>query len=380
MVKILFVITKKDVGGAQKYVNDLVENLDPKQFRVRVLTGGRGGARFLFNTVAPYAFFLNDCLALVELFFIFRREKPDIVHLNSSKAGVIGALAAWLYNVTSHISHVPDVKVIFTAHGWVFNPDNKLNFLERRFYIFLHKLAGCFQDKIINVSEYDRNLALRHKIAAPEKLITVYNGIDHGNLKFLDKTAARKALSKMIEPMASHQSRLIDIWIGSVGRLVAEKDYKTLAEAVSLVPNANFFIIGSGPEYNKLKVKSKKLKISNRFFILENLAPAVPYLKAFNLFVLPSIKEGLPYTILEAMSAELPIIVTRVGGMTELIENRGMVMPPREPKELARAINYFLENPDSAKNLARKANEFLKDKFTLKRMVRETSEVYLSNV
>lgn len=363
MVKLLFLITKDDVGGAQKYVRDLAENLDSKKFAVRILAGGKGGARFLSNAFRPYFLFLNDLAALLELVFIFRREKPDVVHLNSSKAGVIGAVAAKLAGIPG---------VVFTVHGWIFNPDNDLSFWRRRFYILLHKLAARFQNWIINVSEYDRQLALKYQIAPVGKLLTIYNGI--AEIPLLSKKDSRKA----IKTISGQRLDLDSIWVGSVGRLVAEKDYETLVRAANFVPGAHFIILGSGPQYQKLKGKIQKLGLADRFSILENIAPAAPYLRAFDIFVLSSIKEGLPYTMLEAMAVKLPIVVTRVGGMTEIIQDRGLVMPPREPEELARAIQHFIDHPQEADQAAAEANRFLKERLTLERMVEETANVYLS--
>jgi len=364
--KVILVITKDDVGGAQKYVNDLASGLDLNKFEVKVLAGGRD-LKFLSNAFRPYFLFLNDIAAMVELFLIFRREQPDVVHLNSSKAGVIGAFAAALARTRL---------IVFTAHGWVFNPDNALSFWRRHFYIWLHRLAAHCQNKIINVSEYDRRLALRHNIAPAEKLITIHNGLDYKNIRFLDKTTARQALFSKL-PADNFKLHESWPWIGTVGRLVVEKDYETLIAAATLVPKAYFFILASGPELENLKFKIKSAGLSERVFIIENVVPAASYLRAFDIFVMSSIKEGLPYAVLEAMAAELPIIVTRVGGMTEIIEGRGLVMPPREPNELARAIIYFLEHPKEAKAAGAKARAFLEKELTLNKMIEATQKVYL---
>ncbi len=363
MQRVLFVITKDDVGGAQKYVRELAESLNPQKFQVKVLMGGKNGLRFLSNSIRPYFLFVNDLLALLELVFIFRREKPDIIHLNSSKAGVIGAMAA-------KFAGVP--RVIFTAHGWVFNPSNRLSWLRRRFYVLLHKIAARFQDAIISVSDYDSQLAIQNRIAQPEKLVTVYNGI--APINFIGRSEARRVLKKITGAPVDEKS----VWIGSVGRLVVEKDYGTFLEAAALLPNANFFIIGSGYELLKLRARIKKLGLGNRCFIAEKLAPAAPYLKAFDVFLLTSIKEGLPYTMLEAMAADVPIIVTRVGGMTEIVQDRGLVMPPGEPEEITRAIRYYLEHPEEARKFSTGAGQFLRRRLTLSRMVQETERVYLS--
>ncbi|HEY4475540.1 MAG TPA: glycosyltransferase [Candidatus Paceibacterota bacterium] len=380
MVKVLMVITKDDVGGAQKYVRDLMENLDKAQFEAKIITGGKNGVYFLSNSLKPHFLFFNDLAAAVELFFVFRREQPDIIHLNSSKAGVVGALAACLYKLfLKPKSYNLKVKVIFTAHGWVFNPDNNLSGLRRRFYILLHRFAAKFQDAIINVSEYDRQLAIKEKIASSQKLFTVHNGIDIQSVKFFDRDVARQTLIKKLE-IGNWKLEINGTWIGSIGRLVSEKSYEDFVRAAALVKNskANFFIFGDGYERQKLQSLIARHQLQDRFFLLGAVADAARHLKAFDVFILSSVKEGLPYTMLEAMAASLPMITTRVGGMTEVAEGRGLVMPPRESAELARAIDFYLDHPDKAQESAKNGQDFLVQNLTLRKMVRETEKIYLS--
>src|SRR3989304_4721989 len=179
-------------------------------------------------------------------------------------------------------------KVIFTAHGWVFNPDNYLSFARRWAYIAFHKIAGYFQNKIINVSEYDRQLALKYHIADPAKLITIHNGLDWQNLKFLDKKTARKALATLAGLNLSTYQLIDSIWVGSIGRLVIEKSHEDFIEAAALVknPQTKFFVIGDGSLKPKLERRIKKAGLENRFFLIQNISPAAPYLKAFDLFLL----------------------------------------------------------------------------------------------
>ena len=395
MVKVLMVITKDDVGGAQRYVRDLAENLDKARFETKIITGGKKpmldvgsetlGARYLSNNFRPHFLFFNDLAAAIELFFIFRREHPDIIHLNSSKAGVVGAFAAWLYNASCIMRQASRTTVIFTAHGWVFNPDNNLSGLRRQFYILLHRFAAKFQDAIINVSEYDRQLAVKEKIAPLEKLVTVRNGVDFGGMKFLDKMTARSFLAGLLKlktsayRQAGKTLKLDGLWIGSIGRLVSEKSYEDFIKAATLVKNlkANFFIFGDGYERQKLQSLLARHQLQDRFFLLGAVVDAARHLKALDVFVLSSVKEGLPYTMLEAMAASLPMITTRVGGMTEIVEGRGLVMPPREPEELARAIDHYLDHPQEAEKLAMAARKYLKENLTLEKMVKKTERVYL---
>lgn len=367
-IKILYILTKSGIGGAQKYVADLSENLDKNKFESKIIYGGVE-ARWLSNKTHPWFLFINDWMAVFELIKIFKIEKPDVIHLNSSKAGVIGGIAAMFSGKVRPC-------IVFTAHGWVFNPTNELSWLVRQFYIVLHKIAANFQDKIICVSGYDYNLALEYDICEAEKLIKIHNGIDP-NMKFLSKKEAR---SEVIEKLQTFNQQLkTNIpWIGSIGRLVKEKNYETLIEAAKLVPNAYFFIIGDGSELVNLQLKIYNLKLSNRFFVIPPTGSDAQYLKAFDVFAMSSVKEGLPYILLEAMAAELPIVITEAGGMPELIKNHenGLMVAQKNSEALARAIGGLIENHAVAKELSQKAKEIVRDRFSLKKMVSETEKVY----
>lgn len=370
--KVLYLVTKEDVGGAQKYVQDLANNLNKEKFEVRVVAGGKNGIFFLSNAFWPYLFFVNDWLAIAELFFFFKKERPDVVHLNSSKAGVVGAVAAKLAGVP---------KVVFTAHGWVFNPDNTLGYFKRKLFVFLHRIAARCQDIIINVSEYDKTLAIQNRIAPSSKLATIYNGLDWKNLKFLDKKTSRKALATLAKLNLSPHQLNASTWVGSIGRLVIEKSYHDFIDAAALIKDndTQFFIIGDGPLKARLLARIKKLALESKFYIISDVAPAAPYMKAFDIFLLSSIKEGLPYTLLEAMAAGLPVITTRVGGMTEIATDRGLVMQPNMPDELARAIGHLINDKELAYRFAQKGNLFLKESLNLELMITATEKVYLSS-
>lgn len=371
--KILYIITKSDVGGAQKYVNDLANNLDKNRFEAKVIYGGRD-IKWLSNETWPWALFLNDWLAVLEIKKLLEREQPDVMHLNSSKAGVIGALAARLAK--------GNPRVVFTAHGWVFNPTNAISWPVRRFYILLHKFAALSQDKIICVSEYDYNLALQYKIAPKEKLITIHNGIGQ-NLKFLSKEKAREEILKKLE-VINNKLQAEKPWVGSIGRLVKEKNYETFIQAAARMKKQKdgspvFVLIGEGPELEKLKVKSENLKVSDKFFFISPSGDDARYLKAFDVFVMSSIKEGLPYILLEAMAAGLPIVVTEAGGIPEMIKNHenGLMVAQKNPEQLAAAIQGILENKSVAKELAEQARKAVEEKFSLEKMITETAEIYL---
>ncbi len=383
-IKILYLITKADVGGAQKYVSDLARNLPQDRFEAKIVYGGKD-LRWLSNATRPWLLFANDWLAIAEIVRLLKREQPDVLHLNSSKAGVLGAIAAEIYRVKSpdrsrgadrgRLQSRP-LKVVFTAHGWVFNPTNALSFPVRWFYIALHMFTARFQDAIICVSEYDAALARQLHIAPDQKITMIHNGIDP-SLPFLSKEKAREEiLSK--SNIKRRMSNVGEVWIGSIGRLVKEKNYETFIRAAAQTPRGAFFIIGDGPELLKLKVESQKSKVSDRFFFIPPSGDDARYLKAFDMFVMSSIKEGLPYILLEAMAAELPIIVTEAGGIPEIIKSHenGIMVTQRDPAQLAHAITGLLANPSIAREIEKTAHDAVRHSFNLRTMVKKTEEVY----
>ena len=377
--KILYILTKADLGGAKKYVHDLTFNLDPERFETKTLYGGKD-IKWLSNKVYPLGLFFNDWLAITELIKILKREQPDVIHLNSSKAGVIGSLAAFLYNFSAKLFHskTPQLRTIFTAHGWVFNPTNYLPLPIRYSYRLFHKFAGLFQDAIINVSKYDLEIALRYKIAPEHKLIAIHNGIDP-NINFLDKKTARQAIIRKLKPANQITNQLMhSIWIGSIGRLTKEKNYETLIAAASKVKEANFLIIGSGPELNHYQSLISYYQLEHRFFIIDPTGNDAQYLKAFDVFVLSSVKEGLPYSLLEAMAASLPIVVSDAGGMPEAVQNgkTGIIVPKKQPHTMQAALANLLNDAEMRKKISAAARERALADFNLSRMVVETKNIY----
>lgn len=371
-IKVLYILTNSGIGGAQKYVKDLADNLAGDKFEARVFYGGLD-IKWLSNKTHPWFLFVNDWLAVIELVWIFKKENPDIIHLNSSKAGVIGSISAYLYKL---ITNRYQLSTIFTVHGWVFNPSNDISRLIKQFYVYLHKISAYFQDKLICVSQFDYDLAIAYDICPKEKLFMIHNGIDIKGVKFLSKKEARNILKLKIvnSKFDNHWP-----WIGSVGRLVKEKNYETFIEAAKAVPKSYFFIIGDGPELNVLKLKIVNYKLTDRFFIIPSSGYDAQYLKAFDVFVMSSIKEGLPYVLLETMSAGVPVVVTNAGGMSEMIHNHknGLMVSQRNPEALARSIGGLLENKTIAEELAIVAKKTVEERFSLKSMIKETERIYI---
>ncbi|MFH1551737.1 MAG: glycosyltransferase, partial [bacterium] len=202
--RVLYIITKSVWGGAAKYVYDLSTNL-MGEFDVAVAAGGQGQFyKKIKQTNIPYYQInnfqrtinpLKDLFAFFEILDLLFQLKPNIIHVNSSKAGGVVGAAGQIYRFFSH----QKINLIFTAHGWAFNEDRfkwQIDLIK-----FFSKITSLFYDKIICVSEYDRKMALKHKIAPKKKLITIHNGIDIKNIDFLEKKQAQKRLIGRESPL-----------------------------------------------------------------------------------------------------------------------------------------------------------------------------------
>lgn len=366
-IRILMVVTQGEMGGAQKYVYDLATSLNKEKYEVLVLMGEKNPELknrleaadirvtlldHLVRSIHP----LEDLVATFELRSAIREYKPDILHLNSSKAGVLGSLAGRLAGIHN---------IVFTSHGFAFL--EPYSFVIRKFYFWAEKLATVFRKKIICVSEFDRQAAFESKLGAKEKFITIHNGID---------------ISKPQITNTKFQINSKPV-IGTIANLYPTKGIKYLIEAAALlktmIPDSKFIIqiIGEGRERKNLELRIKNYGLESTIFLLGKLPNASEHLRDFDIFVLPSIKEGFPYTILEAMAAGLPIVATKVGGIPEILIDKktGLIVAPKNPQALADAIMNLISNPESGSRMGRKAQEIVKN-FTISKMVSATEKIY----
>ncbi len=369
--KILFLITQAEMGGAQKYILELSSSLEKSEYEVVVASEknntfkeelNKNSIKFIElkhiqRSINP----LIDIFAFFEIFKLIKAEKPDIVHLNSSKIGVLGAFAG-------KMAKAP--KIIFTAHGWIFN--EVLTFWKKWIYILISYLSALFQDKIICVSNYDKQSALKYKIANNQKLFVINNGIDKSKIFFLSKDEAKKRLNLP-------EGKII---IGDIANLYKNKGIKYLVEAAKDIKKDNkdilFVVIGDGPEKHNLESMLLKYDLAEDFLIFTNIKKmAYEYLKAFDIFVLPSQKEGFPYALLEAGLAKLPLITTNVGGISDLANYQNSIMiMSREPEQIKKAIYFILENKERGNNISEVLHKDVIEKFTLKEMTEKTKKVY----
>ncbi|MBU1179251.1 glycosyltransferase family 4 protein [Patescibacteria group bacterium] len=379
--KILYIITKSVWAGAGKYVYDLATGL-PSVFEVHVACGGDGPlAQKLKNAGIPCHNIKNfqrdvnvfkDILAYFELFKLYLKIRPDIIHANSSKAASIAGAAAFDYRF---LALNLKLKTIFTAHGWAFNEPRPA--FQKKLIKFFSKLTCLFYNKIICVSEFDRQAALKNKIAPSRKLLTIHNGVKNEDYEFLTKEKARQKLS------ASGEEK--EIWIGTIGEFTKNKGHKFLIEAVKKLVASGYplttIIIGFGEEFENLKMEIKNWGMEEKIFLINNHESPANFLKAFDIFVFPSLKEGFPYALLEAGLARLAVVATEVGGIPEIVmhEETGLLVKPADSAGLAEAIEKIANDPNLRSTLSFALWEKTNRDFSFKKMLNSTLAAYEIN-
>jgi len=270
MKKILFIISKSEMGGAQRFLYELVTHLDPEKYEISVAAGRNGK---LFEKLAAKniktfkiknfsnVFGIKNVLAFFEISRIIKNKKPDIVYLLSSEAGFSGSIAAFFYRFGRSRP-----KIIYRIGGWAFKEPR--NIFIKKIYLWAEKLSAPFKDIIIVNSEFDRRLAIKNKIAKPEKIIIIYNGLDLNEIEFLSRAEAVDSLKRII-----HNSKFIihnSILIGTIANLYKNKGLEYLILAIARISNDqkfNFVIIGEGPEKEELKQLIKEVHLENSVFL-----------------------------------------------------------------------------------------------------------------
>lgn len=386
--KILFLVTQTKWGGAQKYALELAQHFaqnnevhiafgeindqnqkflsQAKSFGVKTIP-----LKNLVRKIEP----TKEVNAIFELNKLLIKENYHLIHLNSSKAGLIGALAAKLHNLNPLNTHL---RVVYTAHGFVFN--EPLAKIEKTVYKISEKISTGLQNAVITVSDFDKQSAIKNKICKPNKMVVIHNGLDFSKYDFLSREVAREKLGLNYDKK----------YFGTIASFYTTKGYFYLIEAIKLLVNQpeadlllagnhQFIFIGAGPEEENIRAEVKKNNLEQYIKIISPQDNDWKYLKAFDYFILPSVKEGLPYTILEAGLAGVPTIASKVGGIPEILidEQTGLLTAPADPLSLQKAIETLATDDNLAKKLSSQNKENIEKNFNLQKTLTETEELYL---
>jgi len=380
-IKVLHLITHLGFGGASDNTLLTVKDLSRTRYEVHLGAGAdyvdwvEQGQEYadafvmfplLYRSPRPVA----DLRLLWQLYRFFRAQQYDIVHTHNAKAGVIGRLAAYL-------AGVPIILHSMHLLSWQDMEADRSGYLKQikaavqgRVYFWLEKFAAMLSDNVITVSQLNREEAAQAGLAPLEKLTVVYSGIEYDRFQVsVDRVAKCRALG-----LAPEQPI-----IGMIGRLSPQKaplDFVAAAKHVLTVrPDAQFILIGEGPLTEEVEAM---IGSETRIRLLGYRDDVPELLSLLDIFALASLWEGLGRALTEAMSVGIPVAVTAVNGVPEIVHHgqTGLLSPPAEPQKLADNILWLLEHPDEAIEMSQRGQEEVLPYFGAQQMIDQIETIY----
>ena len=368
-MKILYGITKSEpFGGAQRYVFDLATAMKKRGRDVAVLCGGNGplvqklkAGNIRVITIPGFGRDMDLIGDIPRLLFIIKtvwHEKPDVFHINSTKMGGAGIFAGRLCGVP---------KIIFTTHGWAFNePRPMWQKILIKFFTWLTILSA---HKTICVSSKTKSDVEKWSFIK-NKLVIIRNGISKFDLlERNDKSFTVGTITEL------HRIKGLDVLLTAWSKFVKNPARTTVQSGRH---PAQLVIIGEGEERQNLQNMAKKLGISGRVVFKGFVNNARLLLSNFDIFCMPSRSEGMPYALLEAGVAGLPVIATSVGGIPEVIESgiNGVLVPAEDAEALLSTLILLAEDTVLRQRLGGELKKTVGEKFSFDRMVHDTLRVY----
>jgi glycosyltransferase involved in cell wall biosynthesis len=384
--KIIHLITRLDKGGSAENTLLTVLGIDKKEYEVILVKGPTYESqmskeeeasvvaslkeaqlkgvkivtnRYLLRRINPF----YDVLALFSLYRSLAKERPTIVHTHTSKAGLLARLAAKGAGVPI---------IVHTPHGHVFF--GYFGAFKTKIFILLERLASHITDKIVALTQREKEDYLLFKITDEEKLVVINSGIDLEKFKQPPFPLKRNFKKELGIP----ENALI---VGTVGRLVPVKGPEFLIEAarriISKYPNIFFVFMGDGYLRRDLERKTSEMGIRENVIFLgwRNDAPKI--ISLFDIFVLPSLNEGMGRVLVEAMALGKPIVASNIGGIPDLVIHgkNGFLVPPKNSEELARYIRILLEDRERREKMGLAGKESVSN-FSKEKMVEKIAELY----
>lgn len=374
---VLHLITRMVHGGAQENTLATVAAIAGGGWRSTLVTGPadgpegslepechRRGVRMihvpeLVRELSP----AQDVRALRRLVALIRAEQPQIVHTHTSKAGILGRIAA-------RMARVP--VVIHTPHGHVFH--GYYGPLRSQLFRWIEWACAPLADRLIALTEQERQDHLRRGIGRPERFVVIPSGVDFAPIDAArtQRRATRAALG--IAPDAPV--------IGCVARLVPIKDHATLLAAfqrvAAAVPRAVLLLVGDGPLRGDLEARATALGIGDRVRFLGLRTDVPRLLAAMDLFALASLNEGMGRVLVEAMAMGLPVVATRVAGIVDVVRDgeSGLLVPPQDPEGMAAAIVALLRDPGLRRQMGEAGRRGVVPGYSVETMVARLRALY----
>jgi len=356
-MKVLYLITKSERGGAQSHVWTLIER---QRFATPVLAVGEDGflgdqARAAGIPVRVIPDFVHpisprrDFRALRELIRVIREEQPDLVHAHTAKAGMLARCAALATGIPA----------IYTVHAWSFSGMDSA--MMRSAAVWIERALGLTGQSVIEVSRFNHEMAVRERVAPSRNHFLIWNGIPDSPWR------------------ASHSREDGPVKIIMVARFAPPKDHCLLLQALAGIKGDwECVFVGDGPAQPDARRTALDLGIAARIRFLGNRDDVAELLAASDLFVLCSNSESLPISILEAMRGGLPVVCSGVGGCSELVTHglTGLLAAPGDADDLHRHLAALIRDRSLRESFGREGRKRFEAHFRVEQMISRTFEAY----
>lgn len=386
-IKILRIIARLNIGGPAIHTILLTEGLDKSVFEGILVSGteekDEGNMSYLAQEkgVSPVIIpelgralnIRDDFVAFWKIFRLIKKEKPDIIHTHTAKAGTLGRLAGMFYNLLSAFSLQPSAKkkciLVHTFHGHVLH--SYFGKIKSLLFIWIERFLAIFTDKIIAVSENLREELIGLKIVDPKKIITIPLGLELGKYLKIEKNG-------LGEGRACRS-------VGIIGRLVTVKNHRMFLDAVRKLKDSlefeqkvKFLIVGDGPLRRGLENYAGSLGIKENVTFTGWLKDLESLYSELDVVALTSLNEGTPVALIEAQSAGCPCVATRVGGVADVVEegNSGYLVPSGDTEGFVKRLKELLPNRELMQAMGRYGRDRVRDRFSKGRLVRDIETLY----
>ncbi len=377
MTKILRIITRLNIGGPALHVTNLNYYLDKEYGYESVLVygslaEGEGSMEYLaknknlktiiFPELGRELSPLNDLKIIWKLFWLIKKERPDIVHTHTAKAGLSGRIAAKLAGVK---------KIYHTFHGNIFN--GYFSGLKTKLFIILERFCALLSTKIIAISEEQKKDLVKYKIAPLRKLTVIPLGFELERFKIDHQQKYLRALLQLSEDVKL---------VGIVGRLVPIKNHAYFIDIAERVlkknDNVRFLLIGDGELKDELLAMITAKGLQQRVFITGFINEVEKIYSDLDIVALTSKNEGTPVTLIEALACGKPVISTDVGGVRDILQHGkyGWLEEQNNADKYAADILAMLDNYENALNKAKAGQQYILTNYDVKVLYKNINELY----
>jgi len=378
-IKVAHIIARMITGGADENTLFTVQGLNKKKYDVDLIIGEEFDKNILskvkknnFNIIQIKGLkgklnFLHDPIVLLKLVKLLKKKRYDIVHTHTTKAGILGRIA-------SRIAGVPII--VHGLHGSTFQAFNSglLNWL----LFLLERLTGRFTDAYVSVSKVLSEKYVEKGIGKKEKYYTVYSGM---KLDKFCEVREKIDYGKKQRELGINSGQFV---IGNVARLETRKGHKFLLDAFKKVTlerkdyPLKLLIIGEGEDREKLENYTKELNLEDKVIFTGYREDVGELMAIMNIFVLTSLREGLPRVLVQAAAVGISLIAFNVDGVSEIIKdnNNGFLIRPRDVEQLTKRIIQYIDHKELLVLHGKNGRELIKEKWSIEDMVDKIDKIY----